>query len=159
MKRYPYISLIQAITILRIAAAVFFMAHAAVRIANNSIPQFGLFLESKGFIYGTLLVWLISIYELTGGLLMAIGRHVRLMATGLFVIAFAGVLLIHRQNGWFVGEHGIGGMEYSFSLMVSLIVIAAADAKSNKAASNKKWQVLPEKVTQKRCSNSSLRPR
>jgi putative oxidoreductase len=138
MNRYPYISLTRALTVLRIAVAIFFMAHAAVRIANNSIPQFGLFLESKGFIYGTLLVWLISIYELTGGILMAVGRYVRQMATGLFVIAFVGVLLIHQQNGWFVGEHGIGGMEYSFSLMVSLVVIAAADAESNKAALNEK---------------------
>jgi putative oxidoreductase len=138
MNRYPYISLTRALTVLRIAVAIFFMAHAAVRIANNSIPQFGLFLESKGFIYGTLLVWLISIYELTGGILMAVGRYVRQMATGLFVIAFVGVLLIHQQNGWFVGEHGIGGMEYSFSLMVSLVVIAAADTESNKAALNEK---------------------
>jgi putative oxidoreductase len=138
MKRYPYISLIQALTILRIAVAVFFMAHAVVRIANDTIAQFGLFFESIGFIYGILLVWLISIYELIGGLLMAVGRYVRVMATGLFVIAFVGILLIHRQNGWFVGEHGVGGMEYSFSLMVSLIVIVAADAKSNKTALNEK---------------------
>ncbi len=127
MNRYPYLPLKNALVILRVSVAFFFMAHAAVRIANNSIPQFGLFLESKGFLYGAIWVWLISIYELIGGLLMALGCHVKTIASGFFVIAGVGILLIHMQNGWFVGEHGTGGMEYSFSLMVSLLVIASAE--------------------------------
>ena len=36
-------------------------------------------------------------------------------------------MIIHARLGWFVGEHGTGGMDYSLSLMVSLLVIAAAD--------------------------------
>jgi len=38
------------------------------------------------------------------------------------------MVIIHWRLGWFVGEHGSDGMEYSVSLMVSLLVIAAADA-------------------------------
>jgi putative oxidoreductase len=67
---------------------------------------------------------------------MAAGHHVRVVATGLFVIALGGILIIHIHNGWFVGEHGTGGMEYSFSLMASLIVITAADVEANKTALN-----------------------
>ena len=101
----------------------------------NTISSVVRLLESKGFLYGASLVWLISTYELAGGMLLAVGLYVRLIATGLFIIACSGILLIHMQNGWFVGEHGTGGMEYSFSLIVSLIVIAAASAESNKSKS------------------------
>lgn len=66
---------------------------------------------------------------------MAVGRYVRLIATGPFFNCIWGVLLIHMHNGWFVGKHGTGGMEYSFSLVASSIVIAAASAESNKSKS------------------------
>jgi len=124
---FPFVSLPAALIVLRVAVAVFFMAHAAVRIANGTIPRFGGFLESRGFPYGVAIVWAISAYELIAGLLMAVGWRARWMAGGLFVIAATGIGLIHRHAGWFVGEHGTGGSEYSVALMVSLLVIAAAD--------------------------------
>ena len=55
--------------------------------------------------------------------LAVVGDHFKTM-TGTAM----GIVIIHWQLGWFVGEHGTGGMEYSLSLMVSLLVIAAADA-------------------------------
>ena len=42
-------------------------------------------------------------------------------------------ILIHANLGWFVGEHGVGGMEYSLCLIVALLVIAAADAETHRA--------------------------
>lgn len=48
-------------------------------------------------------------------------------AAVLFTIAANGIVLIHRQLGWFVGAHGTGGSEYSVALMVMLLVVAAAD--------------------------------
>ena len=32
------------------------------------------------------------------------------------------IWLIHRHNGWFVGEHGVGGSEYSVALLAMLLV-------------------------------------
>ena len=128
MLPYPYVSLANTIVMLRVAVAIFFMAHAAVRVANGSIPQFGAFLEQRGWPHGVLLVWGITSYELVAGTLMALGWRVRWMALGLFMIAAMGIVIIHGRLGWFVGEHGTGGMEYSLSLMVSLWVIAAADS-------------------------------
>jgi putative oxidoreductase len=52
---------------------------------------------------------------------------VRLAASVLMFIAFMGIVIIHAQLGWFVGEHGTGGVEYSLALIVSLVTIAAAD--------------------------------
>ena len=128
MPRYPFISLPTALLVLRVAVAVFFMAHAAVRVVNGSIPQFGAFLGQRGWPQGVLLVWGITAYVLIAGSLMALGWRARWMALGLFIIAAMGIVIIHWQFGWFVGEHGTGGMEYSLSLMASLLVIAAADS-------------------------------
>jgi len=130
-RRYPFLTVQGAHLLLRIAVAIFFMAHALVRIANNSIPQFGEFLESRGWPQGLLLVWLITIYEISAGTMIALGKAVRVLSAGLIFIAAMGIVIIHAPLGWFVGEHGVGGMEYSFSLIVSLLVLAAVDAQKS----------------------------
>lgn len=127
MSRYPFLSLQQALLMLRIATPLFFMAHAAMRIANGSIPQFGGFMETLGFPFGVPLVWAISLVELICGVMIIVGFQVRWAATALFAIAVIGIVLIHFGNGWWVGEHGTGGMEYSVALIVMLLVVAAAD--------------------------------
>lgn len=127
MNRYPFLSLPHALIVLRVSVAIFYMAHATVRVVGGSVPQFGDFMEHAGFPHGIAWVWAITLYELIAGTMMALGRQVRCAATGLFIIAAVGIALIHRHFGWFVGEHGTGGSEYSVSLMVSLLVIAAAD--------------------------------
>ena len=52
----------------------------------------------------------------------------RWAASGLAVIVAVGIWLIHRHTGWFVGEHGVGGSEYSVALLAMLLVVAASDA-------------------------------
>jgi putative oxidoreductase len=127
--RFPFIQPTQALLVMRVALAIFFMAHAAVRIVRpDSIPSFAGYLGNKGFPMSLLIVWLITLLELGAGSLMILGYAVRWCAAGLFFIAAMGIVLIHFQLGWFVGEHGTGGMEYSLCLMVSLLVVAAFDA-------------------------------
>lgn len=126
-KTYPFISLRQALTVARIVTAVLFMAHAVVRIVNGSIPQFGKFMSSVGFPQGEAVVWAITVVEIVAGTMLILNRYVRIAATALFAIAATGIVLIHRHIGWFVGEHGTGGSEYSVALIILLIVIAAAD--------------------------------
>jgi putative oxidoreductase len=128
MKQIPFVSLGGALVGLRIATALLFMAHSVVRVVKGTIPQFGAFLESIGFPYGEVWVWAITVAELLAGTLLIIGRRIRWAATALFAIAAAGIVLIHRHFGWFVGEHGTGGSEYSVALLVMLVVIAAEDA-------------------------------
>jgi putative oxidoreductase len=127
ISRFPFISLAQAMMVTRVATAGFFMAHAVVRITKGTIPQFGVFMGSLGFPQPELVVWAITLTELVAGSLLIANRWVRPAATALFAIAFTGILLIHRNLGWFVGEHGTGGSEYSVALIVLLLVIAAAD--------------------------------
>ena len=119
--------------IIRVSTAILFMVHAIMRIVNNTIPQFGQFMTSTGFPNGEAVVWAITIYEIVAGTLLIFNRYVRLAATGLFVIAATGIILIHRHLGWFVGEHGTGGSEYSVALIVMLLVVAAADRENQQA--------------------------
>ncbi len=118
---------------LRIVTPALFMAHAAVRIANGSITQFGQFMETQGFPHGIIWVWAITIAELGCGTLILLNRYVRFAVIPLLVIATVGILLIHVKLGWFVGEHGIGGMEYSVALIVMLLVLAASDRQARLA--------------------------
>jgi putative oxidoreductase len=117
---------------LRVALAIFFMAHATVRVVRpDSIASFANYLGHKGFPLALLIVWLITLFELSAGTLMILGKWVRWCAAGLFFIAAMGIVIIHFKLGWFVGEHGTGGMEYSLCLMVSLLVVAAFDAQKS----------------------------
>lgn len=129
MHRYPFVSLPAAFVAARVLTAVFFMAHAAVRIINGTIPQFALFWQNFGFSVGagTAIVWAITVAELACGTLLILGRQVRCATVPLAAIAAGGIVLIHARLGWFVGEHGTGGSEYSVALLVLLLLIAAND--------------------------------
>lgn len=122
-----YLTVARSILLLRISIAVVFLAHAIVRIANHTIGSFAEFLDNKGFMYGTAIVWLITVFEILGGILLALGYFTKMMATGFILILLIGIILIHFSLGWFVGEHGTGGIEYSFILIMALITVIAAD--------------------------------
>lgn len=124
---YPFINLRGAMLLLRLTTPILFMAHAVVRIAKNTIPNFAIFMQDQGFPYPTAWVWAITVAELIAGCLILLNYQMRWAASVLFTIAAVGIALIHRNLGWFVGEHGVGGSEYSVALMVMLVVLAAAD--------------------------------
>lgn len=115
------------IILLRFGIALVFFLHAVVRIYNGTIPRFGEFLSAKGLPIGITLVWVITFYEIIGSILLAIGVFRRWIAAGFILILLVGIVLIHAQLGWFVGEHGTGGVEYSFILMIGLMVLMAED--------------------------------
>ncbi|MEQ1548653.1 MAG: DoxX family protein [Chakrabartia sp.] len=135
MKAFPFISQAHALLLLRVVTALLFMAHAVVRIANGTIPNFAKYMQSVGFPQPTAVVWAITLCELIAGTLIITGYYVRWAATSLFIIAATGIVLIHRHFGWFVGEHGTGGSEYSVALMIMLIVVATTDREKSAASS------------------------
>ena len=120
-------SLKLALTILRVVTPALFMVHSITRITLGTIGQFGVFMESRGFPNGAAWVWAITITELVAGTAIIVGYRVRWMVVPLFIIAATGIVLIHGGLGWFVGEFGSGGSEYSVALMVMLVVLGAAD--------------------------------
>lgn len=115
-----------ALVVLRGTVALIFMAHAVVRLVNGSVPRFAGFLESEGFVHGSAWVLAISACEIIGGLLLAFGVGVRWVCFLLACIVVTGIGLIHARQGWFVGEHGVGGMEFSVLLCAALFVIACS---------------------------------
>lgn len=127
MKKFPFLSLSLAVVLLRVTIAILFMAHALIRMLNGTIGRFGDFLEEKGFIAGTAIVWALTVFELAGGLLLALGYFTRLLSLGFILILVIGIVLIHAELGWFVGEHGTGGVEYSLALIMALLVVAASN--------------------------------
>ncbi|WP_303310349.1 DoxX family protein [Hymenobacter sp. BT730] len=129
MRPFPFLTLAQTLLLLRLATAFIFFAHAAVRVWNGSIEQFGDFLNTKGLIYGHLTVWGITAFEIVGSVLMALGYFVRVLSAGFIAMLLIGIVLIHASLGWFVGEHGTGGSEYSFLLIIALLVLAATEEK------------------------------
>lgn len=130
--QFAYPSLPVALLIARLGTAGFFLAHAVVRIFNGSIVRFGAFMESIGFPNGLTTVWIITTAEIIASVMLIFGFAVRLGTFILFSIAGVGIILIHRHAGWFVGEHGTGGSEYSVALMVLLVLVASADADAKK---------------------------
>lgn len=123
----PYPPLKWALILLRVTTALLFMAHATARIAYGTIPQFAKFMSSQGFPYPGYWVWAITLAELVSGTAMIIGWRVRCATVPLLAIAIGGIVLIHWRFGWFVGEHGTGGSEYSIALIVMLLVVAVGD--------------------------------
>lgn len=127
-RQFPFVDLSTALLVLRIGIPALFMAHATVRLLPpGTVTGFGAFLERAGFSHGVLLVWAITAFELVGGTLMIMGKFTRCLAAGFIALLLAGIVIIHYKLGWFVGEHGSGGSEYSVALILALIVIAAAD--------------------------------
>lgn len=122
----PYLNLYRSLVWLRIAIALVFFLHALFRVLNNTIEMFGGFLEQKKFISGTVIVWCLTCFEILGAILLAIGRYTKPIALGFICILVIGIILIHFRLGWFVGEHGTGGIEYSFILIMALITIITA---------------------------------
>jgi putative oxidoreductase len=129
MKNFPFISLSNCLVLLRFSVAFIFLAHAIIRVTGGTVVRFGDYLNNKGFVYGTPLVWGLTVYEIIGGFLLAFGFFTKWLSAGFIGIIALGIVIIHLENGWFVGEHGAGGCEYSFLLIIALIVIAAADKK------------------------------
>ncbi|MDF2384079.1 DoxX family protein [Nostoc ellipsosporum NOK] len=130
LQHFPFINGRTAMTVMRVGVAMIFFLHALFRLINDTILQFGAFMEAKGITAGVTLVWLITLFELVGSVALAIGSGVRVWAAGFIVILLAGIVLIHWDLGWFVGEHGTGGCEYSVALILMLLLLAADDHES-----------------------------
>ena len=129
MKKLPFLSLSQSLLLFRILLPLFFVAHAVTRISNGTIERFAGFLSTKGFVATTAMVWGITAFEIIGGIALTLGYFTKYLSLGFILMLIMGNIIIHYENGWWVGEHGEGGMEYSCALILGLIVIASTEKK------------------------------
>ena len=126
-RTFPFLSLAQSVIVLRFSMALIFLLHAVVRVLNGTMPRFAAYLTEKGMPLGKAWVIAITVFEIAGSVLLLLNLFTRCVAAGFIFLLLMGIVLIHFGKGWFVGEHGSGGCEYSFILIVALLVIAAAD--------------------------------
>ncbi|MFN3847778.1 MAG: DoxX family protein [Spirosomataceae bacterium] len=125
MQSYPFLSTNQYLNFLRITLGLMMMAHGAARLYVGSVGDFGAFLNSKGFIIGPLLAWSITLFDLIGGAVLALGYFRKIISAGFIFVLMMGIFLVHIQNGWFVVGHQSGGIEYSVLLIICFLLIAS----------------------------------
>lgn len=119
----------KALIIIRVLLAAVMFIHGAARISNGTVGGFGEFLGSQGFPLGLYLAWAITLFELIGSVLLAVGFYSWVIAFIFALQLSVGIYLIHWKEGWFVVGSGRNGMELSVVLIVSFLAIAYATYK------------------------------
>lgn len=114
-------------TLIRVAVASVFVIHGVTRTINGTVGGFGGFLESWGFPAGAAMAWAITVVEVLGGVSLAAGIGVPILAGWFTVQIASGIVMVHAPNGWFVVGAGTGGAEYSALIIASLIAVALTD--------------------------------
>lgn len=118
-----------ALVFIRLVLAVLMFIHGAARISNGTVGGFGEFLGTQGIPLGFYLAWTLTIFELVGSVLMAVGFHAWIIAIIFAVHLTFGIVLVHWKEGWFVVGAGRNGIEYSVLLVCSFIAVAYANFK------------------------------
>ena len=111
------------IALLRVGVAVLLFIHGVFRVVDGGVTPFGGFLGTKGIPFGSAVAWLLTVVELIGTPLLAIGRFTRPLVVWFALELAAGIVLVHAKEGWFVVGGGRNGVEYSVALLIALIAI------------------------------------
>ncbi|MFZ6819443.1 DoxX family protein [Undibacterium sp. Ji22W] len=131
---FPYLSVEQSLVVFRLTLAGLFMAHAAMRFFEpNYFHDFGVFLARRSVPFAHALPYIATAIEMIGGTFLIFNKFSRWVALGFFGISAGGIIIIHATLGWFVGEWGEGGCEYSVALCVMCLLMAAVDREKQKA--------------------------
>lgn len=126
---FPFLSTSQWLLVLRVAVGLMLAAHGVIRMYAGTVGGFGEFLSSNGLPMGGVIAWGITVFEVIGGITLAVG-YLRKWIAILFIIQLiAGIILVHAPIGWFVVGYTSGGMEYSVLLILCLLTIASTDSK------------------------------
>jgi len=120
------------ITILRVAVASIFIIHGVTRALNGTVDDFGGFLAASGLPAGSTVAWVLTVVEIVGGLILALGLAVRPLALWFGLEIAAGILMVHGKEGWFVVGAGRNGAEYSALIIACLLVVTLTDSMSYK---------------------------
>jgi putative oxidoreductase len=118
-----------ALVLIRFVLAALMFVHGASRISYGIVDDFGGFLGSQGVPLGFFVAWGITLFEIIGSVLLAVGSYTWIIAL-LFAAELAvGVAMVHWKEGWFAVGAGRNGMEYSALLIVSFLAVAYANYK------------------------------
>jgi putative oxidoreductase len=130
MKSFPFLTTDQYQIVLRIATSAIMALHGAARAYLGTVDDFGVFLNAKGFMIGSVIAWGITVFEIVGGIVLALGHYKKIISAVFAFNLFMGIVLVHLKNGWFVVGHSLGGIEFSVLLIVCFLTISSS-GKSN----------------------------
>ncbi len=132
--QFPYLSMEHSLIIFRFTLAGLFMAHAVMRFFEpHYFHDFGDFLAQRSVPFAHAVPYIATAIEMVGGVCLIFNQFARWVALGFFGISAGGIIIIHARYGWFNGEWGEGGCEYSVALCVMSLLIAAIDRDKQKA--------------------------
>lgn len=123
------------IRLLRFAIGALLFIHGVYRAASGGVAGFGEFLSAQGLPWGGLVAWVLTLVEIVGTPLLALGFVVTPLALWFGVELLAGVLLVHWQAGWFVVGGGRNGVEYSLCLVAALLACVLSERRARRALS------------------------
>ena len=121
-----------SIAALRMLVGAIFIFHASARVYNNTLPEFGIFLNKTGFPFGYYLAWAVTLFEIAGGIAMFFRFLVKLFCIGEAIILIIGIIVVHWKNSWFDVSMSLNGIEYSIVMISILIAIFAAERKAER---------------------------
>jgi putative oxidoreductase len=70
--------------------------------------------------------------RVSAGATLAAGWCVVPLASWFALQISAGIIMVHAQNGWFVGGAGTGGAEYSVLIIAALVATALTNPKGRR---------------------------
>ena len=108
------------------------LIHGAGRIYFGNVDEFGKFLTLNNFPLGAYLAWAITIFEIVGSILIAVGFYVAPFAIVFAIHLLCGIYLVHLKDGWFVVGAGRNGAEFSVLLVASFIMLVVSHYGKNK---------------------------
>jgi putative oxidoreductase len=109
-----------AATLLRASLGTMWISHALLKLLVFTIAGFEGFLASHGM--PTFVAWPVVLLEITGGTLILLGWHGRVVSV-LLLPVLAGATAAHLANGW-VFSNANGGWEYPLFLIAMSVVHA-----------------------------------
>ena len=119
----------KALLFLRVVLASLMFVHGAARISNGTVDDLGGFLGSQGIPLGFYAAWAITLFELVGSVLLAVGFYTWTIAVLFAIELGTGIAMVHWKQGWFVVGAGTGGLKYSVLLIACFLAIAIANSK------------------------------
>lgn len=124
-RAFPFLATSTWLVVLRVVLGLYMAAHGGMRVAMGTVDDFGGYLDGRGFPFGIVIAWGITVFEMVGGASFAAGHWVRPIAAIFALEHVMGIILVHAPRGWFTVGHQTGGAEYSVLLLLCFLLSAS----------------------------------